>query len=349
MMASILVVESDRNDLDGILTILNEVMPEHSARAAGSLSEMMTLLGQHPDLLITSDVLIDGTLELIMTALNELSPHTKTIITSRDTSASAHAHGLCLGAVDFLHKPLHSNMIKRSVSHAIQLKRLEDRNRILLSELARQQGNLKPQIPPDSGGGDLFFDMKDAMERLVIAMAAAIEIRDPWTSGHQKRVADLAEAIGRLMTLPDQTCRTIYLSGLVHDLGKLKVPAEILSYPGRLGQDEMNIIKRHPDIAFQILNEIQLPWPLSDIALQHHERLDGSGYPKGLPQGNILLESKIVAVADVVEAMASHRPYRPALGISAALEEVTSKKSILFDPDVVQACVALFREKGWKW
>ncbi|MGC2165332.1 MAG: HD domain-containing phosphohydrolase [Gallionella sp.] len=186
-----------------------------------------------------------------------------------------------------------------------------------------------------------------SLEDTVRAIASIAEMRDPYTSGHQLRVADLAAAIARKMGLPADHVNAIQLAGTVHDLGKIRIPAEILSKPGRITEIEYNLIKIHPQAGYEILKGIEFPWPIADMVLQHHERLDGSGYPNGLKGGEILLGARILSVADVVEAISAHRPYRPGLGIDAALEEVTSKRGIYYDAQVVDACLAVFREHGY--
>ena len=176
-----------------------------------------------------------------------------------------------------------------------------------------------------------------------------VESRDLYTSGHQKRVSDLACAIATEMALSIDQIEAIYMAGILHDIGKITVPAEILSKPGRLSEHEFGLIKSHPQVAYDILKGIKFPWPLAQIVLQHHERMDGSGYPLGLAGENILLEARILAVADTVEAMASHRPYRAALGIEAALEIIGRNKKVLYDHRVVDACIRVFDEKGFKF
>ena len=191
--------------------------------------------------------------------------------------------------------------------------------------------------------------LRKAMEGTIRAMAITVERRDPYTAGHQQRVANLACAIAEEMGLSkDQQIDGIRMAGVIHDLGKLSVPAEILSKPGRLSEMEFGIIREHPQVGYDILKEIDFPWPIADMVLQHHERMDGSGYPQGLSNEAILMESKILAVADVVEAMASHRPYRPSLGIEKALEEILENRGFFYDPPVVDACLKLFRQKGFK-
>jgi len=150
------------------------------------------------------------------------------------------------------------------------------------------------------------------------------------------------------MGLPKDTIDTVRMAGAIHDIGKISVPAEILSKPGKMTNIEMSLIKVHSQTGYDILKDVELPYPIAEIVLQHHERLDGSGYPQGLKDGQILLEAQIITVADVVEAMASHRPYRPALGIEVALEEIEKGKGIFYDAGVVEACLTLFREKGFR-
>jgi PAS domain S-box-containing protein/putative nucleotidyltransferase with HDIG domain len=186
--------------------------------------------------------------------------------------------------------------------------------------------------------------LQKSMQGTILAMMTMVEMRDPFTAGHQSRVARLACAIGRAMGMNEQQVEGLRVAGLLHDIGKIGVPAEILSKPGRILDFEYNIIKSHSEIGWKILKEIEFPWPIAAMVLHHHERLDGSGYPAGLKAKEIMLESRILVVADVVEAMASHRPYRPARGLDLALGEVEVNKGILYDPDVVDACVALFRD-----
>ncbi len=196
------------------------------------------------------------------------------------------------------------------------------------------------------------FKYRKALEGAISALTTAIEKRDPYTAGHQRRVAELAREIAKEMKLPDETVNCIYLAGLLHDIGKISVPLEILTKPGRLNEPEYEIIKFHPVVGYEILKDIDFPWPIAEAVLYHHERMDGSGYPKGLKDGEIPIEARVLAVADVVEAISSHRPYRPALGIKAALEEIEKNKGKLYDPAVVDACVrvikkGLSRNKSW--
>lgn len=186
-----------------------------------------------------------------------------------------------------------------------------------------------------------------ATQETVYAMALMVEMRDSYTAGHQRRVARLARAIAEEMGLSEKEIEGAYLAAAVHDIGKICVPAEILCKPGRLLEIEFSMIKTHPRVGYDILKTVEFPWPVARIVLQHHERMDGSGYPSGLKYGDILLEARILGVADVVEAMASHRPYRPSCGIDNALEEISENRSILYDSEVVDACIKLFAKKGF--
>jgi len=194
-----------------------------------------------------------------------------------------------------------------------------------------------------------FEKSRRALEETVNALASAVEMRDPYTAGHQHRVTGLACAIAEEMGLSKEKTEGIHLAGVIHDVGKIRVPAEILSWPGQLTEIDFNLIKTHPQVGYDILKRIELPHEVTKIMLQHHERLDGSGYPAGLKGDEIILEARILAVADVVEAMASHRPYRAALGIDKALEEISKNKGILYDPEAVEACLKLFNEKNFKF
>ena len=188
-----------------------------------------------------------------------------------------------------------------------------------------------------------------ALSGIFQVLSALTEKRDPYTAGHQRRVADLARAIGQEMGLVAERVEGLRLAGTIHDMGKIAIPSEILSKPTHLTEIEFNLIKVHPQVGYDILENIDFFWPIATMILQHHERMNGSGYPAQLKGEEILLEARILAVSDVVEAMASHRPYRPALGIEAALAEIEKNKGILYDSEVASACLALFREKGFKF
>lgn len=190
--------------------------------------------------------------------------------------------------------------------------------------------------------------IEQSLNQTILAMAAMVEQRDPYTAGHQRRVAELAVAIATEMGLTPEQTVGLRMASVVHDIGKIHVPVEILSKPGTLSSAEYDIVKTHAKAGWEVLKNIDFSWPVAEIVYQHHERLDGSGYPRGLKDKDILLEARILMVADVVDAMAAHRPYRPALGIMTALQEVMQHKKTLFDDKVVDACVKLFLEKNYE-
>ncbi|MBU4349791.1 PAS domain S-box protein [bacterium] len=191
--------------------------------------------------------------------------------------------------------------------------------------------------------------LQETMQDTIKVIAKVIEVKDPYTAGHQYRVCQLATHIAKeLKFLPDKL-EGIRIAALVHDIGKISIPVEILSKPTKLNEIEYRLIKDHSQIGYDILKTIDFPWPVAEIVLQHHERLDGSGYPNNLKGDKILPEARIMGVADVVEAMSSHRPYRPALGIDKALEEISQNKGILYDPEMVDACLKIFKEKSFKF
>jgi PAS domain S-box-containing protein len=195
---------------------------------------------------------------------------------------------------------------------------------------------------------DTLNSLRRAVNTTIQVMVSAVETRDPYTAGHQIRSADLARAIATEMGLSPEKIDGLRMAGSIHDIGKLSIPAEILSKPTKLSEIEFSLIKEHAQRGYEMLKDVESPWPLAEIVYQHHERMDGSGYPRSLKGEEILIEARILTVADVVEAMASHRPYRPGLGIAAALNEIEQNSGTLYDNAVADACLRLFREKGFK-
>jgi putative nucleotidyltransferase with HDIG domain len=215
-------------------------------------------------------------------------------------------------------------------------------------ELSRANDELHGKVLETRRSEDYLQSTLDRLERSLEgtfrAMSLALELRDPYMAGHQQRVSSLAVAIAQEMNLPWEKIEGIRFAGIIHDVGKIATPAEIMAKPTRLTKSEFQLIKDHPRVGYEMIKDIAFPWPVAHIVLQHHERLDGSGYPEGLVGDAILPEARILAVADVVEAVCSLRPYRPALGIEKGLEEIRKGRGLRFDTRVVDACVRLFRE-----
>jgi PAS domain S-box-containing protein/putative nucleotidyltransferase with HDIG domain len=219
------------------------------------------------------------------------------------------------------------------------------RGRTVVLGIARditERRKAKEQLEED------FKNRLRSRDAIIQAIASLIEMRDPYTSGHQKKVAELARAIAVEMKLSPDEVDQIHVAGLIHDLGKISVPSEILTKPGRLEDEELQLIREHPTTGYEILKSIDLPKRIAQTVYQHHERMDGSGYPRGLAGRDILLEARILAVAETVDAMLSHRPYRPAVTLKKALEEIDKQKGRTYDPRVVEACLGLFKHKRFK-
>lgn len=191
-------------------------------------------------------------------------------------------------------------------------------------------------------------NLNNSLAGTIRAMSRIVDLRDPYTAGHQKRMADLAGTIAAEMGMDKERVDFIRLAGSIHDIGKISVPAEILSKPAKLSETELNLVRIHPQAGYDMLKDVDFPWPIADVILQHHERVDGSGYPNGLKGDEMLAEARILAVADVVESMVSHRPYRATLGLDSALEEIEKNRGVLYDQEVVDACLDLFRHKGYQ-
>jgi putative two-component system response regulator len=275
--------------------------------------------------------------------------------------------GLRLGADKFIRKPIDPEELLRTVQSLLKDKEegkapakpaateVEEKEVMkLYSErvvikLEEKMLRLEEEVIERRKVEDELHRSFDKLTRLygeiVYVLASVVEKRDPYTAGHQERVAKIAEAIAREMGRPEDEIRGLVLASAIHDIGKITIPGEILAKPGKLADVEMSLIRTHPVVGYEILERIDFPWPVKTIVLQHHERMDGSGYPYGLTGEDIILESRIISVADVVEAMASRRPYRSAVGIDKALEEIEANKGKLYDPDVVDACLKVVKER----
>ena len=240
------------------------------------------------------------------------------------------------GAVDYMKHIYHQQELRARIKNHLNLREsreaLKKKNQHLNDKMSQENTRLQ-----------------NLMEATIRAIVQTVESRDPYTAGHQQRVSDLAYEIAKAMSLDYAQKAAIKYAGLLHDIGKLRVPDAILNRPGKLLSIEFSVLQIHPQIGSDILETVPSPWPLSRIILEHHERLDGSGYPNKIKSDQMLLESKVIAVADVMEAMSSHRPYRPSQGIDIALEEINSKKGLLYDEKAVNACTNLFVNGQYKF
>jgi len=249
----------------------------------------------------------------------------------------------------FIDEYSYDNVIEIGVSDFLEKPIGIDELILRLRRVLRERTNIRERNRAEEELRDSLKKLRTAMESIVEALVLAIEKKDPYTSGHQKRVATLAGAIAKEMGLPQDQIDGVRMAAMIHDIGKNAIPGQILSKPAELTKLEMGMIEEHPQIGYDILKGIEFPWPVAQMVLQHHERTDGSGYPQGLLGDEIYLGAKILGVADVVEAMASHRPYRASLGLDSAMDEISKNRGILYDPDVVDAGLRLLREKGFEF
>jgi response regulator RpfG family c-di-GMP phosphodiesterase len=325
----VLVVDDDEFALQSIAIALEGESYQVVTATGGS--EAIDLLYQGPFDLVLTDLKMPGTdgLEVLRRA-REIAPEAMVLILTGYASVESAVEALREGAHDYLVKPCSTDELRLKIERGLETAHLAEERRRIEEELRQS-----------------YLDLRRALEGTVNALVAAIEMKDPYTAGHQRRVTRLSCAIAREMGLPHEQIEGLRLAGLIHDLGKISIPAEVLSKPTLLGKLEWGMIRAHPQVGYDLLKDIDFPWPVARVVLQHHERLDGSGYPQGLSGTSILMKARILAVADVVEAMASHRPYRPARGLEEALEEISQNRGVLYDPEVADVCLTLFAEKGF--
>ena len=327
----ILIAEDVPTDADLCEREVRKVLGSCRFQVVDNRQAYLAALGEFQPDLILSDYSMPGFDGLSALRLaQEYSPDTPFIIVTGSVSEDVAAESMKAGAWDYIIKE-HIKRLGPAVVNA-----LEKKQTLITKRKAEDEREAAYQA------------LDKAFNDAITAMSKIVEMRDPYTAGHQTKVADLSAAIARELKLPQAHIKYLRVAALIHDIGKIYIPSDILSKPGKLRDIEWQLIKMHAQGSYDILKNIEFPWPIAQIAWQHHERLDGSGYPHGLDGDHILLEAKILAVADVVEAMSSHRPYRPALGIEKALEEISQNKGVLYDPNVVDACLKLFNENSFK-
>ena len=368
MQSKVLIVDDDQFALRSMAKVLRGESYEVVTAASGA--EAIELLKEDSFDLVLTDLKmpeVDG-LEVLRKA-REIAPQAVVLILTGYASLESAIEALREGAHDYLLKPCSADELKLKIERGLERVRLaEERQQAQealrkahdeleirveerTAELAKVNQELRIEIAKRKQAEEELRQsharLRRTLEGMVNALVSAIEMGDPYTAGHQRRVTKLACAIAKEMDLPEEQIEGIRMAGLIHDLGKINVPAQILGKPGPLTELEYGLIKVHPQVGHDALMMIDFPWPVAQIVLQHHERMDGSGYPSGLSGEEIILEARILAVADVVEAMVSERTYRPPRGIDEALEEISQNRSILYDSDVVDVCLKLFTEEGF--
>jgi len=346
--SKVLIVDDERSIRVTLSAILDNA--GYEVETAEDAEQAREMLAQGRYDVVLSDIVLPRVSGVdLLKAIRQIAPEVQVIMMTGEPTVETASEAVRAGAADYIVKPVPRDAVLHSVANAAKMKRLEDERSRLVEENAAYQHGLERLVGERTQKlEEALQNLRNTMGGIILAMSSVVESRDPYTAGHQQRVADLARAIASEMDLPAHQIDGIRMAAAIHDLGKMAVPAEILSKPTTLKKAEFELIQDHPQAGYEILKDIVFPWPIARIILEHHEKMDGSGYPNGLVGENILLESKIITVADVVEAMASHRPYRPALGIDAALAEIEKNKGTLYDTDAVDACLRLFREKGFK-
>lgn len=325
----VLIVDDNATNIDLLVNTLKEEYRLGIAKRGATALEYAAKY--HPDLVLL-DIMMPEMDGYEVCAKLKTNPDTSSIplifITAMSETVNK-TKGFALGAVDYITKPFHAAEVKARVQAHLAMAQMK-------AQLHSQNTLLEQMVAKKTQ------EIKDMLHGSISSMALMVEIRDPYTAGHQQRVAQLACAIAIRMGLPAERIEGLRIAAILHDVGKIRIPVSILTRTGQLLAAEMDVIKIHPQISHDILKNIPFPWPCARMVLEHHERMNGSGYPLGISGQDILIESRILAVADVTEAKSSFRPYRPAQGIEAALSELREHRGTLYDSDAVDACLKLF-------
>ncbi len=354
------------DDEEAILEIMTMALADegYDLRTAGSAEEALALLKESPNVsLIISDQLMPGMTGVqFFTQARHICPDALRVLLTGYTDTDAIIDAINSGGIHrYLTKPWRREELLHTIRQMLGKAELMMENR-RLDELVKKQNaelvelnkSLEEKVRLKTRHLNQSLEELQAsyertrmiLEGTVLAMSRIVESRDPYTAGHEQQVARIACVISEKMLLPADRVDAIRVAGQLHDIGKIAVPSEILTKPGRLSPLEMEMVKTHCQNAYDILKAIEFPYPVAEIILQHHERLDGSGYPQGLKGENILLEARIIGVADVIEAISSHRPYRPAKDIDMAMKEIADHRGTLYDTNVVDAALDIYRTMG---
>jgi len=340
-MSKILIVDDEKSLRTTLKLFLEK--ENHEVMVASNVDEALFIISNRKFDLIVSDVIMPGKSGMdFLQHLRNQEIDTPVIIMTGEPTVETAVLGIQFQASDYISKPIYRADFLNVINRTLRLKELSDEKNRLLKENEKYQKNLEVLVVNRTEA------LINSYVSIINLLVKVVEYRDPYTAGHQRRVGNLAADIAKSMNLSNVVVEDVRAIGYIHDIGKINVPAELLSKPSKLSTSEMALIRDHAQGGYEILSDSNLPSEYAKAVYQHHERLDGSGYPNGSKGDEILMESNILIVADVVEAMISHRPYRPAKSIQQALEEITKNRGILYHPDVVDICVKLFEKCNYK-
>ena len=341
-MSDILIVDDERSIRKTFDVFLSK--EGHTVHLAENVEAAFSIIDKNDlDLVITDIIMPHITGIDLLEKIAANNPELPVIIMTGEPTIETARQAVRDSAFDYLIKPINKEMLLRAVRKALEYKSLLNKKRKLEIENKKYREDLEKLVTARTKA------LQNAMNATVTTLSLVLELRDLYTAGHQKRVGNLAVAIAKKMKLKKQQVDCLYVTGYLHDLGKIAVPAEILSKPSLLNGIEYEMVKTHSTRGYEVLKNVDFPWPVAEVVYQHHERIDGSGYPRGLKGDKIKIEAKIIAVADVIEAMTSHRPYRPSLGVDAALKEIEKNSGILYDRKVAKVALNLFRKDNYEF
>lgn len=340
-MFKVLIVDDEKSMR---VTLSEFLRPEgYEIDTAADAYQAFQMMDQKDYDIIVTDIIMPRITGIeLLEQIRRKSQTIQIIIMTGEPTVDTAVKAVQSGANDYLTKPIKKEHFISAIRHAEKVKRLIDEK----EELERQ--NLKYQRGLEHIVEEKTNALKGAMQGIISLLSSVVEARDPYTAGHQRRVGNLSAEIGKKMRLEEKAIEHIRMIGYIHDIGKIAIPAEILSKPGPLTDLELLMVKTHSISGYEMLMKVDLPQNIAETIYQHHERCDGKGYPRGLKDSEISMEAKILMVADVVEAMMSHRPYRPALGLDKALDEIRTNGGSRYHQEVVSACLSLFEEDHYK-
>jgi putative nucleotidyltransferase with HDIG domain len=333
MMSKILIVDDEKSIRFTFSRFLTNI--GHTVFTADNVEYALQVARENkPDMVLTDIVMPKYTGIELLKEFALIDDSVPVVIMTGEPSVKTATEALRHNAYDYLQKPIDKDKLLNTVKRVLEFKKVLDENE-------EYRTNLEGLVE------DRTKSLSKAIEAIITTIIRLLEFRDPYTAGHDKRVGNLAYAIGSKMGLEKDKLNVILIAGYLHDIGKIAIPAEILSKPGKLTEMEFNVVKAHATYSYTLLKDVDLPWPIADIIHKHHERLDGSGYPLGLKGEDIMMEARILMVADVIEAMLSHRPYRPALPIEVVLDELETNMGSSFDQTVAETAISLLKEDNY--